>query len=40
MTAYKYTSYETDITRFAAGTGEEVANTYVQMLKRLKGEKL
>ena len=34
--AYKYTSYETDITRFAAGTGEQVADTHVQMLTELK----
>ncbi len=34
--AYKYTSYETDITRFAPGTGEQVADTYVQMLRDLK----
>lgn len=36
--AYKYTSYETDITRFQAGTGEEVADTYVKMLKELKNQ--
>ena len=36
--AYKYTSYETDITRFQAGTGEEVADTYVKMLKELKAQ--
>ena len=36
LTAYKYTSYETDITRFQAGTGEEVADTYTEMLRRLK----
>jgi len=34
--AYKYTSYETDITRFAAGTGEQVADTQVKMLEELK----
>lgn len=34
--AYKYTSYETDITRFAPGTGEEIADTHVAMLRELK----
>lgn len=34
--AYKYTSYETDITRFAPGTGEMVADTHVRMLEELK----
>ena len=34
-TAFKYTSYETDITRFACGTGEKVANIYVDMLTEL-----
>lgn len=34
--AYKYTSYETDITRFAPGTGEMVADKHVEMLKELK----
>ena len=34
--AYKYGSYEVDITRFAPGTGEMVADTYVEMLKELK----
>ena len=35
--AYKYTSYETDITRFAPGTGESVADQFVEMLRELKG---
>ena len=34
--AYKYTSYETDITRFAPGTGEQVADAQVAMLRELK----
>ena len=34
--AYKYTSYETDTTRFAPGTGEKLADTYVELLKTLK----
>lgn len=34
--AYKYTSYETDITRFAPGTGEKVADKHVEMLRELK----
>ena len=34
--AYKYGSYEVDITRFAPGTGEKVADTYVEMLEQLK----
>jgi len=34
--AYKYGSYEVDVTRFAPGTGETVADTYVSMLKELK----
>ena len=34
--AYKYGSYEVDVTRFAPGTGETVADTYVEMLKELK----
>ena len=33
--AYKYTSYETDITRFAPGTGEAVADAQVEMLREL-----
>ena len=37
--AYKYTSYETDTTRFAPGTGEQVADAYVAMLNKLKAEK-
>ena len=36
MAAFKYGSYEVDTTRFKPGTGEEVADTYVQMLKELK----
>lgn len=35
--AFKYTSYETDITRFAPGTGEAVADAQVEMLRELKG---
>ena len=34
--AYKYGSYEVDVTRFAPGTGETVADTYVEMLRELK----
>lgn len=37
-TAYKYGSYEVDVTRFAPGTGETVADTYVEMLKELKNK--
>lgn len=33
---YSYTSYETDITHFVAGTAEDVMNQYVKMLKGLK----
>ncbi len=33
--AYKYTCYETDITRFAPGTGEAVADAQVEMLREL-----
>ena len=33
---YEYTSYETDSTRFAPGTGEAVADVQVEMLKELK----
>ena len=36
MAAWKYTSYETDITRFAPGTGESVADKHVEMLNELK----
>ena len=36
MAAFKYGSYEVDTTRFKPGTGEEVADTYVEMLKELK----
>ena len=35
MAAFKYTSYETDITRFAPGTGEFVGETYLKMLTEL-----
>ncbi len=34
--AFKYTSYETDCTFFQPGTGEQVADFQVQMLKELK----
>jgi hypothetical protein len=34
--AYEYTSYETDITHFVAGTAEDVMARYVQMLNELK----
>ena len=34
--AYKYGSYEVDVTRMAPGTGEMVADTYIEMLKELK----
>lgn len=34
--AYKYGSYEVDVTRMAPGTGETVADTYISMLKELK----
>lgn len=36
---FKYTSYETDITRFAPGTGETLADLYVEMLEELKNTK-
>lgn len=36
MAAFKYGSYEVDTTRFKPGTGEQVADTYVEMLKELK----
>ena len=36
MVAYKYSCYETDITRFAPGTGEKMADTHVDMLNELK----
>ena len=36
--AYKYGSYEVDVTRFAPGTGEMVADTYVDMLTELKNQ--
>lgn len=36
--AYKYGSYEVDITRFASGTGEMIADTQVEMLKELKNQ--
>ena len=38
MAAWKYTSYETDITRFAPGAGESVADKHVEMLKELKSQ--
>ena len=34
--AFEYTSYETDITRFQAGTGEIVRDEYIRMLTELK----
>ena len=34
--AFEYTSYETDITRFAEGTGEIVRDQYIAMLEGLK----
>lgn len=34
--AYKYGSYETDITRFAPGTAEKLQAEYLQMLVKLK----
>lgn len=34
--AFEYTSYETDITRFVAGTGEIVRDQYISMLESLK----
>lgn len=34
--AFEYTSYETDITRFQAGTGEIVRDEYIRMLSELK----
>ena len=34
--AYKYTSYETDITRFVRGTDALVEQTYLQLLNGLK----
>lgn len=34
--AFEYTSYETDITRYAAGTGEIVRDQYITMLNELK----
>ena len=37
--AYEYTSYETDITRFAENTAEEVREVYVQTLTNLYEEK-
>ena len=38
MEAYKYSCYETDITRFEPGTGEKVAAFHVDMLSKLKAE--
>lgn len=37
MAAYKYGSYEVVTSRFLPGTGEQVADTFVEMLKELKG---
>ncbi len=34
--AFEYTSYETDITRFAEGTGEIVRDQYIAMLNEMK----
>ena len=36
LAAYKYGSYEVDVTRFAPGTGEQVADACVDLLKQLK----
>ena len=33
---FKYTSYETDVTRFEEGTGEQLADICVEMLEELK----
>ena len=33
--AYEYTCYESDITRFAPGTGEQVQQQYLQLLEQL-----
>ena len=38
MVAYKYSSYETDTTRFAPGTGETVVDQWVAMLRELKAD--
>lgn len=38
MVAYKYTSYETDSSRFAPGTGEAVVDEWIRMLRELKSE--
>ena len=35
---YDYSCYESHVSRFAAGTGEEVSNTFLDMLQQLKGE--
>ncbi len=34
--AYEYTCYESDITRFAPGTGEQVQQQYLQLLEQLR----
>ena len=34
--AFEYTCYETDITRFAEGTGEIVRDQYISMLESLR----
>ena len=36
MAAFKYGSYEVVTTRFVPGTGEQVADTFVEMLKEMK----
>lgn len=36
--AYEYTCYESDITRFAPGTGEQVQQQYMDMLEQLRKE--
>ena len=36
MAAFNYGSYEVDTTRFLPGTGEQVADTYVEMLNQIK----
>lgn len=36
LIAFEYTSYETDITRYEAGTGEAVGEQFIKMLNELK----
>ncbi len=36
LIAFEYTSYETDITRYEAGTGEAVGEQFIKMLTELK----